>query len=477
MELRMIGKKISRMLVMSGSVLFLALGACTLPIDNVDLSDKDNVSNVHADITDIEVDNNTDNTSVEPDNNTDNNNEPDNGNNNVPDVKTAADASDSPDGFSDLDSKAFAARAEGLYKLVSDKEEAYLELYSTGDNLYGFYDGKEFAAMELFALSYEGFASQNATSVEVKIASFNYDSSCDYFSKGMPANITLNLTKDGIKFSDFQTGTGDLIFDVNAEFERIDGEMGHLKNFNYRDMKESLPQKLKSLGIETVETPEEVIGSRIILGDNESAFIFDFTEEGLIQVYFKQTNEPVTFYRGAYAVGKDEINGGSNIYMDILCFGYLPEENYFNLCYKMENDNMICLAGDTRIGSDAVWENAILIPFDMSTIARAVHDEEAMANNFSDGNGSIYMSDDGWVFFLSDDEEYYYIYNVNHLDEPGNFFEGSYEFSPGGYILYEMDYEGSGNAKEFGFLSFLDQKTIQVDIYKSNESITLEIFN
>ena len=73
--------------------------------------------------------------------------------------------------------------------------------------------------------------------------------------------------------------------------------------------------------------------------------------------------------RGTYSAGKEKINGGTNIYMNIVYIG-MGQGYPFNLCYKMDGDSLILVPGNADYGTDVAWDGAVFIPYEMSNIPR-----------------------------------------------------------------------------------------------------------
>ena len=381
------------------------------------------------------------------------------------------------DGFGIPENKTFAARAAGLYRIYSSDgyDKGCLEIYDIGDNLYGFYSGYGYAGLEFFATDADGFASEDAESVEVKIVTF--DTVAEYWSKGMPAELTMTLTDEGIELSKYQSESGYMPFDEDAKLMRTDEEMGMLDGFAYRSDEIDIKKELKTAKIKTLsELPEGLAGAWILLGDIESGIIMELTEDGLVQIYLKNLNEPVLLLRGQYAVGSKKINGGYNIYMNLVQFGYgSPDVQKYCLCYTFdENDYMLCLEGDEDFGPDLVWDSAAFVPFDKSNYARKYHDEYSMADKYNEINRE-YISEDGLMLVLNDDSTFM-IYDSEDLSNLESFVEGRYEENPGGLSLYIFSYE-DGSEDYYGAVTFIDARTVQLGIYSTKETITLKPCN
>ncbi|MBO4346116.1 MAG: hypothetical protein J5840_00605 [Lachnospiraceae bacterium] len=416
-----------------------------------------------------------DDNQTDPDKDTVKEGDPDN--TEKPDANDKADIKIQDDGFGIPAKKSFAAKAAGLYRIYSSDgyDKGCLEIYDIGDNLYGFYSGYGYAGLEFFATDSEGFSSEDAESVEVKIVTF--DTTTEYWSKGMPAELTMTLTDEGIQFSKYQTESGYLPFDEDATLERTDEEMGLLSGFAYRSDEYDINKELEDANIKTLDKlPEGLAGAWILLGDIESGIIMELTEDGLVQIYLKNLNEPVLLLRGQYAVGSKKINGGYNIYMNLVQFGYgSPDVQKYCLCYTFdENDYMLCLEGDEDFGPDLVWDSAAFVPFDKSNYARKYHDEYSMADKYNEINRE-YISEDGLMLVLNDDSTFM-IYDSEDLSNLEAFVEGRYEENPGGLSLYIFSYE-DGSEDYYGAVTFIDARTVQLGIYSTKETITLKPCN
>lgn len=480
---KIVGSNAKKGIILLSSLALISTGACTVNISSNDPSGKDNnqgqavVSNTNSD-----DDNNQTNTNNGSDDNGDeengkenengNTDENNNGNEDDNNQTTSIQFSDVDScGFTVTDPGSFADRVQGLYKIVTDDEEVdeYIEFYNVADNLYAYYSGYGYGGMEFFANDYEGFASKTADSMEVKIVSFSDQSQYGtYFSKGMPAIMNMAITDEGIEFSNYMQGSGDLLFKKNAKLERVDSEIGHLGSFAYADEQFDVKEYMKDMNIEIGETPEELIGSWILLGDIETGIILEFTEEGYVQVYLKNMNNKVYFGRGTYAVGEKKINKGNNVYLCLATLGNCGEPSFQNFCYVIEGNGLSMVAGDEDFGPDFAWEHAMFVPFDMNSIPRQIHDEEALANNFSSYYGTYY-AEDGHMLILSE-EGYFYLYDSRNANEMTEFYEGTFEETPGSLELYQTDYK-DGGLIQLGFITLVEPDYISLSFYDNNKAI------
>ena len=468
-------KHILKGIALLSAVMLFGASGCTLNLNNAnnDPSGKDGDTVTHAQIisqpNDTTSNNNvsTDNT----DNNTDNtdtaSNVTDNGKDND-NNKVYAPSYTETCGFEVTNPGSFADRAQGIYRIVSDSRvEEYIEFYNVNDNLYAFYSGNGFGAMELFTDDYVGFASTTSNTMPVSIWSFSSQTNSGYYiSGGNPAKMVMTLTKDGIEFTDYEEGSGDTLFAPSeCVLERIEGEMGHLDGFAYMDDEFSAELLCEDLDIKTAKIPDEIVGSWILLGDVESGIVFEFTKDGFVQAYLKNPGEEVTLLRGTYALGKDKVNGGTNIYMNMVYFGS-GEGFPVNLCYTLEEGNLVTVPGNEEYGQDVAWEGAMFIPFEMTGIRRLYPDENA--STVRDCVGT-YMADDNTVLILSPGD-YFYYYEFYENGEYKNLVEGYFEQTPGCLNLYETDYK-DGNDIYFGYIALWDQDTLDLTIEETQETV------
>ncbi|MBQ2680207.1 MAG: hypothetical protein IJF98_08420 [Firmicutes bacterium] len=281
------------------------------------------------------------------------------------------------DGFSDTDPDSFASRAVGAYKLekteTTDEYEpdSYLEIYNVGGNLYGFYSEWGYAAIEFFAEDPDEFASKDAFSVPVKTLTFSNQSNAgEYWSDGLPAELTMNITDKGLRFTDYNELSGESYLPADADFVRLDEEMGYAPSFDYKSRVYSASDIAAAKGIELTDNPHDIVGIWRTLGSEDYAPVFEFTKDGLVQIYMKNYGEEVMLYRGTYCTAAESVNG-TQIYMSVMALGWSSEPHLFSFCYDMaENGEVQCLAGDGRFGEDVLWENAVLLPIKATDIPR-----------------------------------------------------------------------------------------------------------
>ncbi len=376
----------------------------------------------------------------------------------------------SEDGFTTINPESFAGKVEGTYEIF-DKDgitRGYIEIYNVANNLYGFYSGYGEAGLEFFALDMEGFASKTAESIDVKVVIF--DSSDDFYRfDGMPCYVTMNITEDGLKFSNFQEGTSSLPFDENATLVKLDDEFGNLQGFAYKDDKYNAEAACKKAKIETTDIPEEVIGSWILLGDIETGLIVEFTEDGMVQMYLKNLNEPVLLARGTYACGKESVNEGTNLYIDTVVFGQGDEAHLYNFCYQNDAGCLRLVPGDEEWGTDVAWEGATFITYNVEDITRKFHDEEALADRY-DVEKEHFLADDGMEIIVGGGS--FLLYDAADFTNLEAKVEGTYEETPGGLNLYYLNYEDNTRGEEYGFLVYLTENEIQVTVTETGETTT-----
>ena len=282
------------------------------------------------------------------------------------------------DGFSDMDPYSFASRAVGVYKLENSgntdeyEPDLYLEIYNVGGNLYGFYSQWGYAAIEFLPEDPDEFASADAVSVPVKTLTFSNQSNAgQYWSDGEPARLTMNITDEGLRFTDYNELSGESVLPADADFVRLDEKMGYVPSFDYMSSVYSASEIAGSRGIELMDNPHDIVGIWRTLGSEDFAPVFEFTKDGLVQIYMKNYGEEVMLYRGTYCTAAESVNGGTQIYMVVMALGWSSEPHEFNLCYRLTEDGEVqCLAGDGRFGEDVLWENALLLPIKADQIPK-----------------------------------------------------------------------------------------------------------
>lgn len=461
---KMWSKNIRKSVALISAAAMLLSSGCVIPSVNTNNSDKDDTANAQAVLSEIGTPD-----PVKPETDKENTTEPENTDNGKDTSFASADIETKTGGFIVTTPGSFADRVQGLYKVENAKEETYVEFYDLGDNIYGFYSGERVGMIELFSLDDEGFISKTEDSMEVQMATFVADQSYGYLSNGFPAKVEMTITDTGIEFSNYDTESGEMLFDDNAKLTKIEGEFGHLEGYTYADEEEKAKNVCAIYHIATEEAPEEIIGSWILLGDVAGALMIEFTEEGFVQVYLKNTNEPVILMRGTYVAGKKKINGGTNIYLSL---HYPGDDRYmqYNFCYVPEDDSLSMRVGDQSFGMDFSWENALFIPYDLSAVPRQVHLIDNYYENgyFADLAGS-YVSDDDHLILLTVDGFYYY-YDSSNFEEAMLISDGTIEANPGGYILHESNYKDADEDIQFGFIAMMEPGVFDLTIYDTKET-------
>ena len=452
-------KNTEKIIAFASVLSMLFVNGCTFAVPSGSEITKDDISNSHAVIiedtgsTDIE---NVDISKPEVTEGKENDNENDSS-------ETGA-IENELGGFIIPTPGSFADRAQGLYKVEGEKD-TYVEFYDIGDNLYGYYCGKVHGAIELFALDEEGFVSKTSDSIEVQMVTFTMENNHSYLSDGVPAVVEMTITDDGIEFSNYDTESGEMLFKDNAKLTKIEGELGHLEGFSYADKEESAKTLCNEYHIALKENPEEIIGSWILLGDLVGGMIIEFTEEGYTQVYMKTTNRPVVLMRGTYVTGKDKVNGGTDIY---LSFHYTADDYIIknNFCYVPKDDSLSMLVGNTNFGMDFSWEDALFIPYDMSSMPRQVHTKTSTEKPYKDIMG-LYISEDDYMVLISSDGMYR-VYDSIELETAEILSEGYFESNPGGLILYDMN--NPDDEEGYGFIAFMEEGVFDLTFYDTNET-------
>ena len=141
------------------SILFAS--GCTFGVPSGNDVPKDDYSNSHARIIEDNANSNIDNIDITKPEGT---GEIDNENDPSQNAKIENDLG----GFIIPTPGSFADRVQGLYKVEGEKD-TYVEFYDIGDNIYGYYSGKQHGCIELFALDEEGFISTTSDSIEVQM--------------------------------------------------------------------------------------------------------------------------------------------------------------------------------------------------------------------------------------------------------------------------------------------------------------------
>ncbi|MBO7374731.1 MAG: hypothetical protein J6X45_03475 [Lachnospiraceae bacterium] len=375
---------------------------------------------------------------------------------------------DYPFDFSVKDKDSFAARVQGVYKIdypgqIGEDEaiDEEVEIYAVGDNLYAMYSGYGFTGIELFPAGKEGFDSKTATSLEVYGMSFSIMSNFGYYqNNGVPSKLTMKIDGDDIVFSE----AGDEYFELSGRtLKRINREMGYLANYDYKADQYNAKKLCKDANIDTIDTPATIIGGWMLLGDSRTAVSFEFTDDNLVQSYWKNDNEEVTLFRGTYAVSKNEEKGCYDILMNMMKFGYGSSPNEFKISFEWyddKTDSMSVVTDDTPFGEDAVWGGAMLCRMDNPANVRTAGidtSEEFLSRPRKYG---YYYSDDGWtisftgsdfVLFDSHNQEDATIWYVGHMTKGEKYTE----------LYLEPDF-GETEETYFGYLTEPDDDTVEI---------------
>ena len=454
-----LGKESRKIIAAVSAVSLLFASGCTFNL-SVDESEKDD-TNEHAVIVENEI--NTPDVSTnttQPDSNTD-----DNQTGSGDDTQNKVTLIENENwGFESAYPGSFADRIQGLYKVESDTEEAYVEFYNIGGNIYGYYSGDEYGFMELFAISEEGFVSKDEDSMEVEMTTMVIEDHNSLLSNGLPASFTMTLLDNGIELSNYDSTSGEMLFEEDAKLTKIEGEMGHLPGFSYADGKENVAKICGDVGLEIGGCPDEIEGSWILLGDTSDALMLEFTDKGYVQAYSKTDGIPVILMRGTYVEAKDKVNGGTDIYLAL----HYPTDGgvlTFEFCYVEENGALSVVDGSLQFGMNVAWEGALFIPYSLEDIPRHFCD---LDYGFSDTEGT-YHSGDGYELILSDDG-FFYLYEENG-EESMKIADGYCEANPGGYNLYVSDLKGEEEDELYGFIAFMEQGVIDLTLYETGETI------
>ena len=441
--------------VSAASLLFAS--GCTFNAVTLDESEKDE-ANEHAVLVENEI-NAPDANTNQPDSNT-TDNQPGEGD----DGKTQVTLIENENwGFESAYPGSFADRIQGLYKVESDSEDAYVEFYNVGGNIYGFYSGEEYGFMELFATDEEGFITKSEDSVDVEMTTMVIDGHNYMLSDGQPASFTMTLDGNEIELSNYDQTSGEMLFEEDAKLTKVEGEMGHLPGFSYADGRENVAKISQDLDKELTSNPDEIEGSWILLGDIQDALILEFTPKGYVQAYSKTDGVPVIYMRGTYATAKDKVNGGTDIYIS---FHYPTDEGCltFEFCYVPEAGALSVVEGSQEFGMDVAWEGALFIPFSLEDIPRHFCEPDYV---FSDVAGE-YVSEDGYKVIISEDG-FFYIYDGN-AENAMKLADGYCVPNPGGYNLYVSDLKGEEEDELYGFIAFMEPGLFDLTFYETGET-------
>ena len=290
-----------------------------------------------------------------------------------------------PGGFALADPDSFAARAEGVYRLVTDKAEAgpeeYLELYSVGNNLYGCQSGYGFRAIELFSVYSDGFSATDTDETEIRALGFSVQSNLGNYYSPTPAGYTMRITDNGLSFTGYD-GLGDDIFGDAAEYERMDGLPGETSDggFNYRS---GPGTDFVDPGMRIIETPGELYGLWVTLGDRSDAVYMELTPEGLAQVYQKIANTEVTLLRGTYAVAEGDDKEDFHLILALRALGIgSASEDIYDIHASLQPDGSVWILEQEAMLGSGLFAN-------YNTLIKTTPEEIPMPAPFEDSCGRI----------------------------------------------------------------------------------------
>ena len=455
--------------VVSFATLF-SLTACALPFGNTaNTSDKDDFGTGRAQIEEGAV-----NTAL-------GNEDPDQNNPDNPDTKDGGDENENKteftvmpynddvdlSGFSKHDPNSFASRSVGVYEVVDGEDESErVEIYNIGNNLYAFYSGIGFYAMEIFPVDDNVYFSDTGyDSVEVKTVEFSMQSNFSrYWDNGEPTYMNMELTDDGVTFTvvgDF-SGVG---FD-KLELKRVDEVMGFVSPFDYRDLSYSAEAMCNEYGIETRDVPEGLISTYILLGDTDTAYIVEFTEEGLVQIFQKSRCHEIILFRGTYAVGKETVEGGNMVYLSLKKFGDTSENHFYTLNYYDADDTTtdgwkIVQDIDNEYGPCILWNGATLLPMPDNDYGQIRYNEEERMNGLYNIAGVYRSDDDDSLFYITAEGEFSYY--PDYEGDTSNYDMGTMTKVKDG--VFELTWYNQKTKKEekYGKVTFVDAGNITVE--------------
>jgi len=293
-----------------------------------------------------------------------------------PEQEGAEAAAKGPAGFLQKDPESFAARAEGVYILdsaVNGSEDGWapvgvLEIYSVGDNLYGFYSEWGFAALEFFPAE-EDFSSVEADSLPVMIQTFSVQSNAgEYWYRGVPASMCMTLTGEGVTFTGLAAEGGNSALPDDCSFLRLDEEPGNVESFDYRSFAEPLREMLESdsadglTGVMPGGIPETAAGLWQFTDESGESCFIEFTPEGLVQVYRKYLNEQVSLFRGA-CVAEEKDAGRISFHLLTMRLGNGSSPAYWGFCAELQQDgSMLVTDADTFDNGEFPQMGTVLYP-------------------------------------------------------------------------------------------------------------------
>jgi hypothetical protein len=381
--------------------------------------------------------------------------------------------------FSVKNEASFAARVQGVYKLTyddstsenGDEADAHeVEIYAVGDNLYAMYSGLGYIGVEFFPAGDIGFDSEVATSIKVNAVSFSSQSNMGhYFNNGYPTETTITIDGDNLIFDDCPDR--DFFILDNCKLERIDRDMGYLGNFDYKSDIYKAEKLAKDAGITTIDTPKELIGGWMILGDIDAGVAFEFTEDGLVQSYLKNMDEEVSLFRGTYVVAENKDKGCYDILMSMMKFGEGSHPYQYKISfnwYEDGTDSFTVTRDDTLWDEDAIWEGAML--FKMENPAEVMTagintSEEYLSRPRMFGH---YVSSDGWSLMLDGRE--FRIFNAANPADATIWYEGYLSKGDTNTELILYPDMGEDDTTYYGYL--VENDDYSIDVYEASTGKT-----
>ena len=247
--------------------------------------------------------------------------------------------------------------------------------------------------------------------------------------------------------------------------------MGYLGNYDYKSDIYKAEKLAKDAGITTIDTPKELIGGWMILGDIDAGVAFEFTEDGLVQSYLKKMNKEVSLFRGTYVVAENKDKGCYDILMSMMKFGEGSHPYQYKISfnwYEDGTDSFTVTRDDTLWEDDAVWEGAMLFKMDNPAEIRTAGintSEEYLSRPVMYGN---YVSDDGWDLYLDGRE-----FKIFNSPDPTNatiWYEGYLSKGDTNTELILYPDMGEDDTIYYGYLVEKDDYTI--DVYEDSTGKT-----
>ena len=373
-----------------------------------------------------------------------------------------------PDGFSDCTPGSLPSRMEGVYRLQTNySEEAdwpdeYIELYEIFGNLYGFYSGWGYSAMEFFPVDGASYTASGPDNADFRVLTFSSMSNVgEYWSGGFPATRTLTLSGEGLqadapgilKGGDCGIGSGEF-------YERMDEDMGHLDAFDYRSDGFSAAEAAPDACLPVHKLPKDLIGIWKVDSSDGYEPVIEFTPDGLVQVFEKHDGAEVMLYRGSYAVSEEKKDGFTQVYMLLMGFGWSAQPSFWELRLKPdENGGFECAAGSGDFGDDVFPAGSVLAPFEKSDLRVLTGADIAPADpSFLEGT---YLSVHGEKLVIGGIGNFYYYETYESSGKMPNI-QGSMEQTDEGYRLTAYDQE-TGKPSPFGDLIIYTYNAVQIE--------------